>query len=265
MFYLGTHQAHWLRLVDVPLFVSRTRLENRKTLPQAEGRWALDSGGFTELRQRGGWSLPTADYISQVRRYADEIGNLDWAAPQDWMCEPSMMANTGLTIHEHQQRTVDNFLDLRQELGTLVIPVLQGWDLGDYLRCAELYDRAGVDLLDEPTVGLGSVCRRYADQEIGTIIASLQPIRIHAFGVKGKAYRANHDLLASADSMAWTNHALHNPPLPGHTHKSCSSCLDFALMWRKRLLSRLGQDRLFVPPPNAGGVLSVLGRASSDR
>ncbi len=138
MFYLGTHQAHWLRLVDVPLFVSRTRLENRKTLPQAEARWALDSGGFTELRQRGGWSLSTADYISQVRRYADEIGNLDWAAPQDWMCEPSMMANTGLTIHEHQQRTVDNFLDLRQELGGLVIPVLQGWERDDYLRCAEL-------------------------------------------------------------------------------------------------------------------------------
>ena len=261
MFYLGTHKPHWLRLLDVPLFVSRTTLEIRKTFPQAGTRWALDSGGFTELRQRGGWSLPAKDYVNQVRRYADEIGNLDWAAPQDWMCEPSMVANTGLTIPDHQRRTVDNFLELRQALGRLVIPVLQGWERDDYLRCAELYHRAGVDLLDEPTVGLGSVCRRDAEQEIGTIIDSLQPIRLHAFGVKGRAYRANHDVLASADSMAWTNHALHNPPLPGHTHKHCNNCPDFALMWRKRLLSRLGQDRLFVPPLRADGVLAALGRA----
>jgi hypothetical protein len=39
------------------------------------------------------------------------------------------------------------------------MPVLQGWTAGDYWRCADRYDRAGVRLEDYPVVGLGSVCR----------------------------------------------------------------------------------------------------------
>jgi len=39
------------------------------------------------------------------------------------------------------------------------MPVLQGWAApGDYCRCADLYDKAGVRLEDYPVVGLGSVC-----------------------------------------------------------------------------------------------------------
>lgn len=49
LFYLGTHQPQWLGRYDVPMFISRRRLSSRKSLPQARGRWALDSGGFTEL------------------------------------------------------------------------------------------------------------------------------------------------------------------------------------------------------------------------
>ncbi|MBQ1166268.1 hypothetical protein KBZ21_50620, partial [Streptomyces sp. A73] len=58
VFYLGTHQPHWLRLPqfrDVPLVISRNRLTGYKTVPQAVGRWAMDSGGFTELKDHGRW------------------------------------------------------------------------------------------------------------------------------------------------------------------------------------------------------------------
>ncbi len=46
-FWLGTHLPHWLSHVDTPLFVSRTRLQHRTTLPRARGPWALDSGAFS--------------------------------------------------------------------------------------------------------------------------------------------------------------------------------------------------------------------------
>jgi len=33
LFYLGVDDAHWLGSIGVPLFVSRRRLENRRTFP----------------------------------------------------------------------------------------------------------------------------------------------------------------------------------------------------------------------------------------
>jgi hypothetical protein len=99
--------------------------------------------------------------VAAVRRYRDEIGRLAWAAPQDWMCEPWIIAKTGLSIAEHQRRTVENYLTLRTLAPDLpFIPVIQGWRRSDYLACVEMYVEAGVDLATAPVVGLGSVCRR---------------------------------------------------------------------------------------------------------
>ena len=119
-----------------------------------------------------------------------------------------------------------------------------GWDFDDYQRCVDLYEAAGVDLEDERIIGLGSVCRRQADGDIGRIIKSLLPLRLHAFGVKGTAFVANSDRLVSADSMAWCYTARYGPPLPGCTHKQCVHCQPYALRWRRRLLRRLDQLRL---------------------
>ena len=68
-FYIGTHLPHWLREVEVPLFVSRRRLEGYKHLPEAVSGWALDSGGFTELSGYGSWQLPPRAYVQLVRRF----------------------------------------------------------------------------------------------------------------------------------------------------------------------------------------------------
>jgi hypothetical protein len=38
---------------------------------------------------------------------------MDFASPQDWMREPVMIERTGLSVREHQARTVANYLDLR--------------------------------------------------------------------------------------------------------------------------------------------------------
>ena len=247
LFYLGMDRPRWLADLDVPLFISRRNLYKRKELPRARVRWALDSGGFTEVH-KGGWELTADEYVAEVRRYVDEIGKLDWAAPQDWMCEESALTATGLTVAEHQIRTTANFLELRQALGDTVIPVLQGWEHDDYLRHVDQYLAAGVRLEDEERVGVGSICRRNADVAIGTILRSLQPLRLHAFGVKGAAFVRYHDWIASADSFAWSASArFGNIRLPGCTHGEycCQKCPRFALRWRAKLLRRLDQQRLF--------------------
>ena len=187
-FYLGTHEPCWLaRLVDVPLFVSRPRLQRyQNELPVATTPWAMDSGGFTEVTKFGGWRVGPAEYAASVRRYRDEIGMMEWAAPQDWMCEPEAVAKTGLTVAEHQARTVGNFLTLRSLAPDLpFVPVLQGWELDDYHRCVDLYSDAGVDLAAERTVGVGSVCKRQSEGSIAAILDSLarRGLRLHGFGV----------------------------------------------------------------------------------
>lgn len=234
-FFLGSHETSWLGRTDVPLFVSHRRLAPRKTFPRALGPWALDSGGFTELSMHGRWRTGVEEYVEAVARYRGEIGGMAWAAPMDWMCEPHMLATTGLSVREHQERTVANYLELRGR-GPF-IPVLQGWELADYHRCVALYADAGVDLEAEPVVGVGSVCRRQSETEAARIMHSLQPLRLHGFGVKLSGLRRYREALVSCDSMAWSYSARRNPPLAGCPHKSCANCLRYALRWREKVLA----------------------------
>jgi hypothetical protein len=253
VFYLGAHQPHWLWRAGVPLFVSHRQLARKRQLWPALARWALDSGGFTELSMHGAWVTPAADYAAAVARYAEQIGRLDFAAPQDWMCEPVMIERTGLSVREHQQRTVANYLDLRRIAPSLpFIPVLQGWRLADYRACAALYAAAGIDLAALPLVGLGSVCRRQSTGEIAAIVAAFarHGIRLHGFGVKTGGLHLYGHQLASADSMAWSYAARRQPPLPGCTgHKNCANCLTYATQWRTNTLAsftaRGSQETLF--------------------
>ncbi len=239
-FYLGTHHPDWLNKARVPLFVSRNRLLKRRSFPRASTRWALDSGAFTELSIRGRWTVPATRYAREVRRFLQEIGRLDFAAPQDWMCEPWILAKTGLSLAEHQLRTLRNFLELRDLAPDIPwIPVLQGWAVHDYWRHAEMYAASGVDLVQQPLVGVGSICRRQATKTASGILASLATaygLRLHAFGFKTLGLRQSSAYLRSADSMAWSMAARRAAAaLPGCSHASCANCLRFALLWRSGL------------------------------
>jgi hypothetical protein len=252
-FYLGAHQPHWLWVAGFPLFVSHRQLARRKSLRPASCRWALDSGGFTELSMHGRWVTPAAAYAEAAAGYAGHVGGLDFAAPQDWMCEPQIIARTGLSVREHQERTVANYLELRALAPDLpFIPVVQGWQLTDYLYCLSLYQSAGVDLTALPRVGLGSVCRRQSTAEIAVIAGTLarRGLRMHGFGVKTGGLHLYGSRLASADSMAWSYAARREPPMPGCTgHKNCANCLLYATAWRSRTLAsftaRGHQETLF--------------------
>lgn len=244
-FYLGAHHADWLARAGVPLFVSRRTLARCKTLPRAVAPWACDSGGFSELSLHGRWTLSAREYAAEVRRYRDEIGQLAWAAPNDWMVEPEMLKRTGLSVEEHQRRTIDNFLELSALAPDLPwVPVLQGWTFGDYYEHLEAYARAGVDLRARPLVGIGTVCRRQHTIRISALLACLRAdgLKLHGFGVKRQGLRDSARHLASADSMAWSTNARRNPhdrALTTCAHKSCANCLDFALAWREELLASI--------------------------
>lgn len=178
---------------------------------------------------------------------------------QNYQCEPAIInggwhggqyfAGTHLPVAEHQARTVANLLHLRGAAPDLpFVPVLQGFTLDDYQRCADLYDRAGIDLSAEPLVGLGSVCRRQGTREVHRIVTALRGrgiARLHGFGVKALGLDLYGDLIASADSLAWSIDARRlarpSPWCTDHrTAKNCASCLAYALAWRERtILPRL--------------------------
>jgi hypothetical protein len=241
-FYLGTHMPHWLARVTVPLFVSHTRLTRYRTLPRAVGRWALDSGAFSEVAGHGQFTTTPVDYVAAVRRYRDEIGGMDWAAPQDHMCEPWVLARSTLanTVPQAQAWTVRNYVTLRELADDLpFVPVIQGQTLADYRRHVDMYAAAGVDLTGERLVGIGSVCRRQATDEIANLIAALDAdgLALHGFGVKSEGLRRYGWCLTSADSMAWSYRGRRIRPCPHTGAGSCANCLTHAIAWRCRAIA----------------------------
>jgi hypothetical protein len=115
-----------------------------------------------------------------------------------------------------------------------------------YLACIDRYSAAGVDPAAVPLVGLGSVCRRQATGEIGTITAELarRGLRLHGFGVKQQGLARYADHLESADSLAWSYAARHRPALPGCTrHRNCANCPHYALAWRAQVIADLDGPR----------------------
>jgi hypothetical protein len=230
--YLGV-DVGWLNrpeMAGTPRCVSRNRLAGRRSIQRANGPILIDSGAFTELKTHGRWRITPAEYVAEVRRYVAAIGpdNVVAVGPMDWMCE-SVVIDGGVTkdgrfagtraaigmpdasldecIAEHQRRTVANYLELRALAPDLpIMPVLQGSTLDQYLRCVDMYRTAGVELRTVPLVGLGSVCRRQASDEIDLIVTTLESLgmSLHGFGVKSGGLAAYGPLLTSADSMAWS-------------------------------------------------------------
>lgn len=258
-FYLGTPEPSWLRRArGVRLFVSRRRLTRLVRMHRTTTPWALDSGGFNEVTDQGGWVTSPETYVREVARYDEEIGGMEWAAPMDWMMEDQALAATGLSPREHQIRTAANLPVLRElwpqysDSSCPFVPVLQGRaELGTtHVDCIELYEREGIDLRDAELVGIGSVCRLENDarivQLVEAIAEALPDVPLHGFGVKiGGVQRIGH-LLASADSQAWSKWARDDKiKLDGCTHAGpCTWCSAWALQWLGKVHTAAG----IVPP-----------------
>lgn len=242
-FMLGAPQIHWLWNGEArgTLFVSQTRLSRRRTpFPEFDVPLCIDSGGFTQITMHGRYTMSPEEYVCLVRRVA-RAGCVKWAAIQDWMCEEKALRKTGLTVLEHQRRTVESFLLLRSLAPEIRwLPVVQGQTVEDYLRHVDMYAAAGVDLTAIARVGVGSVCRRSRSAEIDAIVAALSArgLRLHAFGGKSKALARNSDKLRSADSMAWSLRGRFETATTGARDsqgRALQNSQEFAEEWRREM------------------------------
>jgi hypothetical protein len=189
--------------------------------------------------------MKARDYVAEVRRYRDCIGNLVWASPMDWMTEQEVLKKTGLTVAHHQMWTLLNFVSLLNEAPDLPwVPVLQGLSWGDYMRHTDMYRDSGVDLKAFPVVGVGTMCRRQGTTTPNAVLATLHSmgLKSHAYGYKLKGLALAHPHLESSDSLAWSYAARKRPPLEGCGHAHCNNCLRYALLWRKKVMKLLGRD-----------------------
>lgn len=112
------------------------------------------------------------------------------------------------------------------------VPVLQGWNTGDYLRCLDLIMdvwRRWEPWIASPTlIGVGSVCRRtlhHPKHGLHAILAGLEgnlppKSRLHLFGVKGSCLQDLKMLpwVASTDSMAYDFSARLKAHRAGHSN-----------------------------------------------
>lgn len=170
---------------------------------------------------------------------------MDFAAIQDWMCEPHIIKLTGLSVLEHQRRTVANYISLLNKAPEIPwLPVVQGFTLDEYLQHITMYAREGVPL-DGLRVGVGSVCRRQSvrgPEGIDGIVPVFELLdsmkcRTHAFGLKKTGIPILKNHIYSADSLAWSFQARRRPPLEGCVgHKNCANCKQYAMKWLSEVM-----------------------------
>jgi hypothetical protein len=204
-FYVGIFNLNHAARFD-RCCISVNRLVDRVSWFQC-GKWMMDSGAFTELARHGHYRHSVADYAFEIRRWASRL--LVAAVSQDYMCEPFVLKKTGLTVREHQLRTVRRYERLLEErLPVHIMPVLQGYEPGEYVR--HIRDYRGL-LPDGSWVGVGSICKRNSKPaqvlEVLDAVRSERPdLRLHGFGLKISSLVCPEVLksLYSSDSMAWS-------------------------------------------------------------
>lgn len=207
MFFVGMHQPCDAWRVPAA-FISVHRLKARRSGFRVR-RWVMDSGAFRTIELHGGYPHPPEEYAAHIRRFARN-GRLLAAVAQDYMCEPHMLARTGLTIADHQRMTIERYDGLLScdTGGTYVMPVLQGYAPHDYVAHIRQY---GQRLKNRMWVGVGSVCKRNSDpvaiENVLLAISRERPdLRLHGFGIKTTALRSGivSNLLFSGDSLSWS-------------------------------------------------------------
>jgi len=212
-FFTGLHQPSDAKHFDA-VFISVNRLRTRRS-NFANADWIMDSGAFTEISTHGHYRHSVQEYAREVKRWAGDK-HLIAAVAQDWMCEPFIVAKTGLSVEQHQQLTVQRYDDLlAEDTGDVyILPVLQGFAPGDYAQHVRMY---GNRLTPGQWVGVGSICKRNGspDQVAAVLLAikRVRPdLRLHGFGLKttSLAHPLVRSLLHTADSMAWSYHARKN-------------------------------------------------------
>ncbi len=205
-FYIGMHVISHIDMFENS-FISVNILKERKS-DIHPNNWVLDSAAFTQVLALGDFIMSPSDYVNHINRWS-RCGHLIAAVSQDYMCESFILKKWNRTVHDHQRKTVDRFytiIDLNPNV--YILPVLQGYTLEDYLKCADMYN-----FPPGCYVGIGSVCKRNRNiDEVKSIlkgVADYTGFNLHGFGLKLTALQNPEirKLLSSSDSMAWSFNA----------------------------------------------------------
>lgn len=171
----------------------------------------LDSGGFSLLSKWHEYPFNMDQYSSLIRRIKPTF-----AATMDYPCEPILEITNKesmcqLSVKDRIIKTIENnelMLNNYSYNGTKIIPVIQGWDLGDYKFCIdEMHKR---ELITD-YVAFGSMCQRNRYSKLFTKIMDhirrYSDAKTHFFGFKISFLRnyAIFSRLHSCDTAAWTH------------------------------------------------------------
>jgi hypothetical protein len=232
---------------------------------------ALDSAGFVAMKLHGGYPWSVSQYVEGcvLTRFRDRshAGSpvtapffpWAWWSQMDLCCEPEIAGNRQM-VRARVQGTASLLQECRdvchyywEEEGwnhdwlPYPMPILQGWESGDYELSADLLDKVVKGRWPD-LVGLGSVCRRNVQGPNGVLqlLAHLDRIlpsttKLHLFGVKGAALSeiSKHyaDRVASVDSMAWEMAARMEARKTGE-RKTVGYRVDHLKAWMDRNLDR---------------------------
>jgi hypothetical protein len=216
--------------IELGFMLSANRIKNRKKEIANKGKWMLDSGAFTQIKDHGEFTISEDKYVDIIKRHEDS--NLVCAVTQDYMCEQFILDITGKSVREHIRMTVQRYFNLLKKMrkagcSTMLLPVLQGVDAEDYAECLSLYEegwrrlerkygflyRFGGDEFTRPhRIGFGSMCKRNGNPgPVESILDQLEDrlrkFKIHLFGFKTTGLNIKWEIasrIESADSFAYS-------------------------------------------------------------
>lgn len=209
LFFPGIHQPCDSRHLP-RAFISVNRLRTRRSLVPAHD-WIMDSGAFSTIARHGGYPDPVSEYADQIKRHRAG-GHLLAAVAQDYMCEPGMLAKTGLTVADHQRLTIDRYDALLAcDPGVYILPVLQGYAPEEYVAHLRAY---GDRLPEAAWAGVGSICKRNStpaavEAVLLAIYLERPDLRLHGFGLKSTALRADWCRPCSTRLTPWRGRSPH--------------------------------------------------------
>lgn len=170
----------------------------------------VDSGGFSSSFICNGYNKSDREYLYFVKKTKAK-----YFALRDYPCEPQILRKYNVTVKDQILRTLDNhikLLDLLEDylLKAKPVPVLQGWEVEDYLFCIDLFREHGLVGNGFDYIAIGSLCRKNTTTQIKKIILTIRKelkdsIKLHCFGTKISVLNdlAVWKAVYSVDSMAW--------------------------------------------------------------
>lgn len=231
--------------LNAPQFMfSLRRLKGRHSPVSFKNQdWIMDSGAFSEVSMNGKYTFTPEEYLHYVELHQPSL-----FFNMDYMCELFVLQKTGLTVREHQKKTIENQIKIMDLLDNYKIKgtfagCIQGWQISDYINCIDMLKEQG---LITSIMGVGSVCRRNSKKQILEILYAVKQelpnIKLHGFGIKTDVLKEPlaYGCLDSCDSMAWSfeGRRLKKKPCSDceYPHaQNCANCYRYMLIWYDKL------------------------------